>query len=211
MSWLFRTLIDSDMEDIDTDLPEHCTVVILGTGPAALGTATRLAKAGRGDFVLLEPAIGVRANVRRRAQECGVWMHVRFGVELREADWDAAHSCWRLRTNRGSMTATFLLLSTEAVSGSVHGRDGCSLSPGPSATVPGFPNLFLAREPQIRLISSALKMFAAKGIREFEVRPHVAAASAGARRFHPHDYHLTYRQVERVPRPSAVGAERLAP
>jgi hypothetical protein len=211
MSWLFRTSIDSDMEEIDTDLPEHCTVVILGTDPAGLGTAIRLAKAGRGDFVLLERSIGVPGTVRRRAQESGVWTHIRFGIELRDADGDAARSWWRVRTNRGSMTATFLLVSTEDVSGSVHGRDGRSLPPVSTATVPGFPNLFLAHEPQIRLISSALKLFATKGIREFEVRPHVAMAHATARRFHSHDYYLTSRQVERVPRPSAVGAERLAP
>ncbi|HEY2831345.1 MAG TPA: hypothetical protein VGJ14_02890 [Sporichthyaceae bacterium] len=233
MSWLFRTSIDSDVEEIDPDLPEHCTVAILGTGLAGLGTGIRLAKAGRGDFVLLEQAIGVRANVRRRALESGVWAHIRFGTELRAAEWDAVHSWWRLRTNRGSMTANFLLVTTEDVSGSVCGRDGRSLQQVwaheggrayPAAAVSGFPNLFLAHQEQIRMISSGLKLFAAKGIREFEVRSEVETERPPrrlGRHFYPHDYHLTvgqprsgdprYRPGGEVPRPSAVGAERLAP
>ncbi|HEY3604615.1 MAG TPA: NAD(P)/FAD-dependent oxidoreductase [Sporichthyaceae bacterium] len=153
MSLFFRPSADSGLAEVDPDLPEHCTVVIVGTGFGGLGAGLRLARAGRGDFVLLERADdiggvwrdntypGARCDVpsrlysysfrrphswtttyapqseildylRRCAQDGGVWPHIRFGTELQGADWDAAHSMWRLRTNRGAMTANFLVLAT---------------------------------------------------------------------------------------------------
>jgi cation diffusion facilitator CzcD-associated flavoprotein CzcO len=56
MSLFFRTSTDFGAADVDPDLPEHCTVVIVGTGFGGLGAGLRLARAGRGDFVLLERA-----------------------------------------------------------------------------------------------------------------------------------------------------------
>jgi cation diffusion facilitator CzcD-associated flavoprotein CzcO len=90
MSWLFRTSVDSYLEETDPDLPEHCTVVIVGTGFAGLGAGMRLAKAGRGDFLLLERATdvggvwrdntypGARCDVPSRLysysfRRCGSW------------------------------------------------------------------------------------------------------------------------------------------
>jgi cation diffusion facilitator CzcD-associated flavoprotein CzcO len=153
MSLFFRTSADAGPAETDPDLPEHATVVIVGTGFGGLGAGLRLARAGRGDFLLLERADDVggvwRDNtypgascdvpsrlysysflrphtwtrtyaeqpeileyLRRCAQDSGVWPHIRFGTELQGADWDAAHSMWRLTTSRGRMTANFLVLAT---------------------------------------------------------------------------------------------------
>src|SRR3977135_504858 len=46
------TLTKPDL--IDLELPAHATVAIVGTGFSGLGTAIRLARAGRRDFVVIE-------------------------------------------------------------------------------------------------------------------------------------------------------------
>jgi cation diffusion facilitator CzcD-associated flavoprotein CzcO len=235
MSWVFRTSVFSDLEETDPDLPEHCTVMIVGAGAAGVGVGKRLAKAGRGDFLLLEQAVDLDQELRRGAHACGVWSHIRFDAALRRACWDAAHAMWRLRASRGNVTANFLVLATgrtqPSVLPNIHGRDGRSLAqtraePGqcsyPGGTVPEFPNLFAALGAcdQLDLVAGGLNLFARKGIREFEVRADLAS-DRRPKRFQAQDYHLTvghlyhgdprYREVEMVPVPSAVGSERLAP
>ena len=43
--------------------------------------------------------------IRRVAEEQGLMPHIRFGIEVEEADWDEAAQQWRLTTSGGELTA----------------------------------------------------------------------------------------------------------
>src|SRR5689334_6846808 len=51
------------------------------------------------------PQPEIYAYIRRVAEEQGLMPHIRFGIEVEQADWDDAAQQWRLKTSGGQMTA----------------------------------------------------------------------------------------------------------
>ena len=51
------------------------------------------------------PQPEIYAYIRRVAEEQGLMPHIRFGIEVEQADWDDAAQQWRLKTSGGEMTA----------------------------------------------------------------------------------------------------------
>ena len=62
------------------------------------------------------PQPEIEAYLQRTAREAGVLPLVHFGTELLEARWDVADLRWRVRTNRGELTADVLVSATGALS-----------------------------------------------------------------------------------------------
>src|SRR3954469_5380310 len=52
------------------------------------------------------PQPEIYAYIRRVAEQQGLLPHVRFGIEVEQADWDDEAGHWRLKTSGGDMTAT---------------------------------------------------------------------------------------------------------
>ena len=55
------------------------------------------------------PQKEILAYLRRVAREVGMDRHVRYGVELLEAQWDDDDRLWRLTTNKGELTTDILV------------------------------------------------------------------------------------------------------
>ena len=51
------------------------------------------------------PQPEIYAYIRRVAEEQGLMPHIRFGIEVEQADWDEAAQQWRLTTSGGELTA----------------------------------------------------------------------------------------------------------
>src|SRR3954462_9321506 len=51
------------------------------------------------------PQQEIYAYIRRAAEEQGLMPHIRFGIEVEQADWDDDAREWRLQTSGGEMTA----------------------------------------------------------------------------------------------------------
>jgi cation diffusion facilitator CzcD-associated flavoprotein CzcO len=51
----------------------------------------------------------IRSYLERVAQESGVLPHVHLGTDVLAADWDAGAQVWRLRTDRGDLSADVLV------------------------------------------------------------------------------------------------------
>src|SRR5439155_15483387 len=51
----------------------------------------------------------IQAYLVRCARDFGVMPHIRFGHEVRGADWDEDAGCWRLDTSGGEWTADVLV------------------------------------------------------------------------------------------------------
>src|SRR3954451_8369176 len=51
------------------------------------------------------PQQEIYAYIRRVAEEQGLMPHVRFGIEVEQADWDDAEQVWRLQTSGGPVAA----------------------------------------------------------------------------------------------------------
>src|SRR5581483_5007170 len=47
--------------------------------------------------------------VRHTADEYGVTPHIRFGCEMKRADWDQSAGAWQVRTSEGRLTADILV------------------------------------------------------------------------------------------------------
>ncbi|HEX2091310.1 MAG TPA: NAD(P)/FAD-dependent oxidoreductase [Longimicrobiaceae bacterium] len=62
------------------------------------------------------PQPEIQAYLRRCAGEYGVLPHLRFGHEVRGAEWDEDAQRWRIETSRGPWTASMLVLATGALS-----------------------------------------------------------------------------------------------
>jgi cation diffusion facilitator CzcD-associated flavoprotein CzcO len=62
------------------------------------------------------PQQEIQAYLRRVAREKDVLRHLRFGVELTDAAWDAEHRRWELTTTEGELTAGVLIAGTGALS-----------------------------------------------------------------------------------------------
>ncbi|HEY2637514.1 MAG TPA: NAD(P)/FAD-dependent oxidoreductase [Solirubrobacteraceae bacterium] len=58
----------------------------------------------------------IQAYLRRVARDFGVYEHVRFGHELRDAAWDEDARVWRLTTAGGELTADVTVLGVGALS-----------------------------------------------------------------------------------------------
>jgi cation diffusion facilitator CzcD-associated flavoprotein CzcO len=52
------------------------------------------------------PQPEIYAYIRRVAEEQGLMPHVRFGIEVEQADWDDSEQVWRLKTSGGEIAAT---------------------------------------------------------------------------------------------------------
>ncbi|HEX3604979.1 MAG TPA: NAD(P)/FAD-dependent oxidoreductase [Candidatus Dormibacteraeota bacterium] len=62
------------------------------------------------------PQPEIQEYLRRTTREQGLLPHLRLGHELLEAAWDDERQHWRLRTSRGELTATVLILGTGPLS-----------------------------------------------------------------------------------------------
>jgi cation diffusion facilitator CzcD-associated flavoprotein CzcO len=51
------------------------------------------------------PQPEIYAYIRRVAEEQGLMPHVRFGIEVEQADWDDTEQVWRLKTSGGEIAA----------------------------------------------------------------------------------------------------------
>jgi cation diffusion facilitator CzcD-associated flavoprotein CzcO len=51
------------------------------------------------------PQPEIYAYIRRVAEEQGLMPHVRFGIEVEQADWDDSEQVWRLKTSGGEIAA----------------------------------------------------------------------------------------------------------
>jgi cation diffusion facilitator CzcD-associated flavoprotein CzcO len=54
----------------------------------------------------------IRQYVEDTAREFGIFERIRFGHQVVRADWSAADSRWRVETDRGAFTASFLYLAS---------------------------------------------------------------------------------------------------
>jgi cation diffusion facilitator CzcD-associated flavoprotein CzcO len=52
------------------------------------------------------PQPEIYAYIRRVAEQQGLMPHVRFGIEVEQADWDDAEQVWRLKTSGGDVAAS---------------------------------------------------------------------------------------------------------
>ncbi|MET0397386.1 MAG: NAD(P)/FAD-dependent oxidoreductase, partial [Longimicrobiaceae bacterium] len=62
------------------------------------------------------PQPEIQAYLRRCARDFGVLPHVRFGHEVRAAEWDDAALRWRVDTSAGPVTAHVLVMASGALS-----------------------------------------------------------------------------------------------
>ncbi|HEU0078537.1 MAG TPA: NAD(P)/FAD-dependent oxidoreductase, partial [Longimicrobiaceae bacterium] len=62
------------------------------------------------------PQPEIQAYLRRCAHDFGVLPHVRFGHEVRGAEWDDAARRWRVDTTAGPVTAQVLVMASGALS-----------------------------------------------------------------------------------------------
>lgn len=62
------------------------------------------------------PQPEIQAYLKRCAEEFGVLPHVRFGHEVRGAEWDAEASLWRIDTSQGPFTAQVLVMASGQLS-----------------------------------------------------------------------------------------------
>src|SRR5258708_13103726 len=80
---------------IDAGLPAHSNIAIVGTGFSGLGTAIRLAQAGRRDFVVLERGDDVGGTWRDNAYPgcaCDVPSHLYSFSFAPNPEWSATFS-----------------------------------------------------------------------------------------------------------------------